>query len=77
MIAIHRQKMINELIQKINSWNEYSEKIYGYSKYDAENFLKRLQVGIYNAILKNIYWFSTIPSLDTLIQIEVNKKKIH
>lgn len=77
MIEIHKQKMINELIQQINSWNEYSDKIYGYSKNDAENFLKRLQVGIYNSILKNSYWFVTPPTLDNLIQIEVNKKIIN
>lgn len=77
MIEILKQKMINELIQKINSWNEYSDKIYGYSKHDAENFLKRLQVGIYNSILKNSYWFASIPTLDNLIQIEANKKTIN
>lgn len=77
MMEIHKQKMINELIQKINSWNEYSDKIYGYSKHDAENFLKRLQVGIYNSVLKNSYWFANTPSLDTLIQIEANKKVIN
>ena len=77
MIEIHKQKMINELIQQLNSWNEYSNKIYGYSKHDAETFLKRLQVGIYNSVLKNSYWFSTPPTLDTLIQIESYKKSIN
>ena len=77
MIEIHKQKMTNELIQKINSWSSFSEKIYGYSKDNAKTFLKRLQVGIYNSILKNSYWFSNIPTLDSLIQIETEKYKIH
>lgn len=77
MIAIQKQKMINDLIQRINTWNEYSEKIYGYSKQDAENFLKRLQVGVYNSILKNSYWFANIPDTSTLIKIEIAKKNIN
>ena len=77
MIEIHKQKMTNELIQKINSWSPFSEKIYGYSKESAKTFLKRLQVGIYNSILKNSYWFSNLPTLDTLIQIETEKHNIH
>lgn len=77
MIEIQKQKMINELIQKINSWTEFSEQIYGYSKQSAETFLKRLQVGVYNSILKNSYWFVNIPTLDTLIKIEANKKEIN
>lgn len=69
--------MTNELIQKINNWNEYSEIIYGYSKSAAENFLKRLQVGIYNTILKNVYWFAHTPNADTLIQLEVVRKRLN
>ena len=77
MIEIYKQKMTNELIQKINSWTPYSEKIYGYSKESAKTFLKRLQVGIYNSILKNSYWFSNIPTLDSLIKIEADKRQIN
>lgn len=76
MIAIHKQKMINELIQLINSWNEYSEQIYGFSKQDAKTFLKRLQVGIYNSILKSSYWFASPPDASTLIKIEKEKNKL-
>ena len=70
MIAIHKQKMINELIQILNSWNEYSEQIYGFTKKDAKIFLQRLQVGVYNSILKSSYWFAQLPNASTLIKIE-------
>lgn len=76
MIAIHKQKMINELIQILNSWNEYSEQIYGFTKTDAKIFLKRLQVGVYNSILKSSYWFAQLPNASTLIKIEKEKNKL-
>lgn len=77
MIKIIKQTMINNLLNKINTWSEYSNKIYGYTKQDAETFLKRLQVGIYDAILKNIYWFKNTPTVDTLLLIELDKRKIN
>lgn len=76
MIAIHKQKMINELIQILNSWNEYSEQIYGFTKKDAKIFLQRLQVGVYNSILKSSYWFATLPTTSTLVKIEKEKNKL-
>ena len=76
MIAIHKQKMINELIQIINSWNEYSEQIYGFTKKDAKIFLQRLQVGIYNSILKSSYWFASLPTTSSLVKIEKEKNKL-
>ena len=76
MIASKTQKITTELIKIINDWNEYSKEIYGYSKNEAENFLKRLQTGIYNSVLKTQYWFAPPPQLDKLIKIEVAKKSI-
>lgn len=76
MIAAKKQKLITELLSIINNWNEYSKEIYGYSKKDAENFLKRIQTGIYSSVLKNTYWFMQTPLVDTLIKIEVEKKNL-
>ena len=73
MIEIHKQKMTNELIQKINSWSQFSEKIYGYSKESAKTFLKRLKVGIQkeagNAILIKMNQIGTVS--ETMDAIEI------
>lgn len=69
-----KQIMLEELNQKISTWNDYSETMYGYSKTDAQSFLKRFQVGVYDAILKETFWFQPQLSIDTLINWEKDRK---
>lgn len=69
-----KQIMLEELNQKINTWNNYSETMYGYSKTDAQNFLKRFQIGVYDTILKETFWFQTQVNIDTLINWEKDRK---
>lgn len=57
MIYVEKKEMIDELKQNLNNWNDYSEKLYGYSKNDAQDFLKRFRIGIYDCGLNGVLWF--------------------
>lgn len=63
MIQVQKKEMAEELKQKIESWNSYSEFAYGYSIDDAKEFIKRFRIGIYDSGIKGIFWFG--PRVDT------------
>lgn len=75
MIQVSKQDMINELKENLDNWNEYSEKAYNYSKEDAEDFLKRFQIGIYDCGLNGILWFGPKVNVDLLVAWDADRRK--
>ncbi len=75
MIQTSKKEMIDELKEKLNNWNEYSEKIYGYSKEDALDFLKRFQIGVYDCGLNGVLWFGPKVNIDLLVAWDADRRK--
>lgn len=75
MIYVEKKEMINELKQNLNNWNDYSEKLYGYSKNDAQDFLKRFRIGIYDCGLNGVLWFGPKVNVDLLVSWDADRRK--
>lgn len=75
MIHVSKKEMINDLKQKLANWNEYSEKMYGYTKEDAQDFLKRFRIGIYDCGLNGILWFGPKVTVDLLVAWDADRRK--
>lgn len=74
MIYVSKDDMIDELKQKINTWNEYSEGINGYSLEDAKDFLKRFRIGIYDCGLNGALWFGPKVNVDLLVSWDADRR---
>lgn len=75
MIYVQKKEMIDELKQKIDSWNNYSEITYGYSIDDAKEFLKRFRIGIYDSGIKGIFWFGPRVDVDLLVCWDADRRR--
>lgn len=75
MIQTSKKNMVNELTQKLNNWNEYSEKMYNYTKEDALDFLKRFQIGVYDCGLNGVLWFGPRVNVDLLVAWDADRRK--
>lgn len=70
-----KKKIIKKLNDRIDKWIKFDETLHGYKKKDAINFLKRFCVGVYDNVLKNIYWFGYNIDTDTLVRWDIDRKK--
>lgn len=75
MIYVSKKDMINELEQKIKNWDEYSEEMYGYTIEDANDFLKRFRIGIYDCGLNGVLWFGPKVNVDLLVSWDADRRK--
>lgn len=74
MIQVEKKVMVEELKQKIDSWNKYSETTYGYSVEDAKEFLKRFRIGIYDSSIKGMFWFGPRVDVDLLVCWDADRR---
>lgn len=75
MIYVSKNDMVNELKQRINNWNEYSDDMYGYTIEDAKDFLKRFRIGVYDCGLNGVLWFGPRVSTDILVSWDADRRK--
>ncbi len=74
MIQVSKKEMIEEVKQKIDNWNEYSDDMYGYTLNDAKDFLKRFRIGVYDCGLNGILWFGPKVNSDLLVCWDADRR---
>ena len=74
MIHVAKKEMIEEIKQKIDHWNEYSDDMYGYTLNDAKDFLKRFRIGVYDCGLNGILWFGPKVNSDLLVCWDADRR---
>lgn len=74
MIHVAKKEMIEEIKQKIDHWNEYSDDMYGYTLNDAKDFLKKFRIGVYDCGLNGILWFGPKVNSDLLVCWDADRR---